>query len=134
MAVVIQKMIQAKCAGVMYTQHPVEKKYILVEAAFGIGDSVVDGVIKPDSFLIDRESLTIVSKEVGTKRTKTELRDDSHATSNNEETESFSVDDGTIQRLVSIGLDIEISFGSTQNIEWAYDGSLWFLQSRTVKF
>lgn len=134
MAVVIQDMVQAKSSGVLYTRHPIEKKYLLIESAFGIGDSVVDGVIKPDSILVDRNTLEIVSKEVGTKKTKTEFRNGVHTTSENDQGEMFSIGDGAINELTSIGLNIEKIFGTTQDIEWAFDDKLWVIQSRNVDF
>jgi pyruvate,water dikinase len=133
-AVVVQNMIQAKCAGVVYTRHPIEDKYMLVESAFGIGDVVVDGTIKPDSFLIERESLNIASKELGRKNKKTEIKDGVHSMVANEELDTFSIKDDVVINLAKISLEIEKLFGKTQDIEWAHDGVLWILQSRAVNF
>jgi pyruvate,water dikinase len=134
MAVVIQQMVQAKCSGVVYTRHPIESEFILVESAFGIGDSVVDGVIKPDSFLVSRNPLKISKKEIGSKKTRTDVVGGEHYVSKNEHQDVFSINDEVVMELVSECLKIEQLFGKTQDIEWAYDNSLWVLQSRTVAF
>ena len=133
-AVVIQNMVQAKCSGVVYTRHPNDSECVLVESAFGIGDIVVDGAITPDSFLVKRDTLDIADKELGRKHKKTEIKDGIHTTSVNENTDEFSVDDDVLKELVIESLKIEKLFGKTQDIEWAYDGRLWFLQSRAVNF
>lgn len=133
-AVIIQNMVQAECAGVVYTRHPVDDKYILVESAFGIGDIVVDGTIKPDSFLIERSTLNIEDKELGRKSKMTANKDGIHTVIENENTEVFSISDDVIKKLATASLEIEKIFGKTQDIEWAYDGTLWFLQSRAVNF
>jgi pyruvate,water dikinase len=134
MAVVVQNMIQAECSGVVYTKHPIENKYILVESAFGIGDTVVDGKIKPDSFLIERDTLNVANSELGRKYSKTQIENGVHTVSINEDTETFSINESVLNDLVVMCLRIEQIFGKTQDIEWAYDGTLWFLQSRTVNF
>lgn len=134
MAIVVQNMIQAKCSGVVYTRHPIEDKYVLVESAFGIGDIVVDGTIKPDSFLIERDTLNIANKELGRKNKKTEIKNGIHMVIANEDTESFSISDDVLRKLVIVSLSIEKLFGKTQDIEWAYDDQLWLLQSRAVNF
>jgi len=133
-AVIIQNMVQAECSGVVYTKHPIENEFILIESAFGIGDSVVDGVIKPDSFLVDRETRTVIRKEIGTKKTKTENVNGKHIVRTNENQDIFSINDEVLNKLVDSSLTIESIFNKTQDIEWAYDGVLWFLQSRTVNF
>jgi pyruvate,water dikinase len=135
MAVIVQNMIQAKTSGVVYTKHPVDNKFILIEASFGIGDSVVDGSVRPDQILIDRETREVVSEEIGTKKSYTGLLNGIHSkqikTSDNE---SISIDYNIIQDLIAISIKIEKIFGISQDIEWAYDDQLWILQSRTVNF
>jgi pyruvate,water dikinase len=136
MAVVVQQMVKAICAGVVYTRHPIEREFLLVESAFGLGDSVVDGVIKPDSYMIRREPLEISTKELGTKKTRTDYKDGVHAVSvnSNSNRNSFTLNDDVLLELASSSMEIEEIFKKTQDIEWAYDGELWFLQSRSVNF
>jgi pyruvate,water dikinase len=111
MAAIVQNMIDAKCAGVVFTQHPVEQKYILVEVASGTGDNLVSGVVTPDRYLFDRITLELISSEIMSEPL---------------------LDEQTIQSLVAQSMEIEKLYGKPQDIEWAYDEKLHFLQSRAV--
>ncbi|MEM3911055.1 MAG: PEP/pyruvate-binding domain-containing protein, partial [Saccharolobus sp.] len=72
MAVVVQKMVNARSAGVMFTLHPVtgDDKYILIESNWGLGESVVGGKVTPDEVLIEKATLQIVDKKISTKSIK----------------------------------------------------------------
>jgi len=135
MAVIIQNMIQAEAAGVVYTKHPIASTCLYIESSFGLGDSVVEGVVQPDKILIDKDTLSIVSKEVGSKKSYTSLVNGTHRSQlQTEKSDFFSIDNLVITNLISESMKIEKIFGSPQDIEWAYDGQLWILQSRTVNF
>ena len=111
MAVVVQNMIDAKCAGVVFTKHPVEQKYILVEVAPGIGSKLVDGIVTPDRYLFDRQTLELASSEI---------------------TNEPLLDDKALQFLICNSMEIERQYGKPQDIEWAFDDKVYFLQSRAV--
>jgi len=135
MAVIVQNMIQAIAAGVVYTKHPIDNTCLLIESSFGIGDSVVNGVIRPDEIIINRETLSVASKKIGSKKSYTGLVNGTHESqTKTENNEMISIDDGLISSLVTESMRIEKIFGTPQDIEWAYDGQLWILQSRTINF
>jgi len=113
MAVVIQNMINAKCAGVVFTKHPVDQTYILIEIASGLGNKVVDGIVTPDRYLFDRHSLELVSFEISNEPL---------------------LDDRVLQFLIINSMEIERQNGKPQDIEWVYDDKLYFMQSRAVLF
>ncbi|MEM3351968.1 MAG: PEP/pyruvate-binding domain-containing protein, partial [Saccharolobus sp.] len=71
-AVVVQKMVNARSAGVMFTLHPVtgDDRYILIESNWGLGESVVGGKVTPDEVLIEKATLQIVDKKISTKSIK----------------------------------------------------------------
>ena len=62
----VQKMVNAKCAGVMFTIDPVigDENKIVVEGNWGLGESVVKGEVSPDHFLVDKQSSEILEKMV----------------------------------------------------------------------
>jgi len=110
-AVIIQEMVQAKYSGVVFTTHPIETEFILVEVTSGTGDSLVDGRITPDRFLFDRKTLEISKSEIS-----------SHTL----------IDEQELRNLVNKSMEIERLFGRPQDIEWAISDKLYFLQSRAV--
>jgi pyruvate, water dikinase len=112
MAVIVQQMIGSKKSGVLFTVDPVHgrKDRIVVEAAFGLGENVVDGEHTPDHYALDRKGTIKRSNIVGTQvLNETELK-----------------------QLAEMGRRLEEMRGCPQDIEWAFDGSggLFLLQSR----
>lgn len=110
MAVVVQEMIDADFAGVMFTVDPIRKKYILVEAAHGLGEQVVSGSVTPSSFMLDRETFEIKERNI-----------------------SYEIDDNVIIEIAKIGKKIEQHYNNPQDIEFAVkNGEIFILQSRAI--
>jgi pyruvate, water dikinase len=66
-AVVVQRMIEPTCAGVMFTKHPISgEDQRVIEAAWGLGESVVAGVVVPDNFVVSRGG-EILKRQIGVK-------------------------------------------------------------------
>jgi len=135
-AVIVQRQIFAKKAGVLFTAHPVfNSDCIYVEANFGTGESVVGGLVTPDAYSISRDGrisaievkrkkkMTIVSSGQGSMviDTDPEIRDAQCLT----ETE--------LRQLADSALLVERLFGQPQDIEWAIDSEgYWILQARPI--
>jgi pyruvate,water dikinase len=113
MAVVVQRLIEADKAGVVFTADPVQRRRdrIVVEAVFGLGEQVVSGEVTPDHYVVDRAGAIVREHLVnGGVLTTDELR-----------------------QLVEMGRRLEEQFGCPQDIEWAIaQGQLFLLQSRPV--
>lgn len=115
MAVVVQQMVDAKKAGVMFTVDPVHNRRdrVVVEAAWGIGEHVVSGEMTPDYYTLDRKGSVKRARVV-----------DSNAQ---------VLSDSELADLVKMGLHLADLNGHAQDIEWAYDDTgLYMLQSRPV--
>jgi len=71
LSVAVQKMIPAKASGVMFSLHPVtgDKKVVVIEASWGLGEFVVQGRITPDEYVIAKSDLKIISKKISDKQT-----------------------------------------------------------------
>ncbi len=71
MAVIVQKMVNSKVSGVLFTVHPVtgEKDKIVIEGAWGLGEYVVEGKVTPDQYIIDKNTLNVVERRIA-KKTK----------------------------------------------------------------
>lgn len=115
-AVVIQKMVDAKAAGVMFTVNPVsqDKNEVMIESILGLGEQLVQGSVTPDNFIIDKQTLEIKSRDL--------------------QQDKQTVSDENIKKLVELGKEIEGHYGSPQDIEWAIDNAnkIWILQSRPI--
>ncbi len=69
MAVVVQRLIAAEVAGVLFTRDPLdpEGKRMLVEASWGLGESVVSGKVAPDRYHLDRATGGVVEQHIAAK-------------------------------------------------------------------
>jgi pyruvate, water dikinase len=137
MAVVVQRMVAADVAGVLFTCEPVHRRSdrMVVEAVFGLGEAAVSGQLTPDHFVIARDGevkkrriavqpFAVVSAPAGgtTERPLSA-----------EEGGAATLDEGQLRVLARIGDDLEQRLGVPQDIEWALaDGELYVLQARPV--
>jgi len=137
MAVIVQQLIPADAAGVMFTADPAssDSDSILIEAAFGLGEAVVQGKVTPDRIRVLRAKRQMVRREPGLKGIQIVagekgVREELLPA---EKTNSPVLDDETASRLAELGLKVEYLFGVPQDIEWAQrDGRLFLLQSRPI--
>jgi pyruvate,water dikinase len=114
MAVVVQCMVDADKAGVLFTVDPVNgrRDRVVVEAALGVGEHVVSGEVTPDYYALDRKGVLKKCRPAGDTRVLTEAE---------------------LAELVRMGLHVAELNGGPQDIEWAYDATgLHMLQSRPI--
>ena len=139
MAVVVQEMVPAESAGVLFTANPVtgERSEIVVNANLGLGESVVSGQITPDAFIVERESLAIRETVVGSKAFKI-VGDGAKGTrrvdSTSAERNTPALSGEAVTALAEMALQVEaLNEGTPQDIEWAFrHGAVWLLQSRPM--
>ncbi len=136
MAVVVQRMVRAEVAGVLFTCDPVHQRRdrMVVEAVLGLGEAAVSGQVTPDHYVLKRDGtvkrakvarqpFAIVPVESGGVEER-ELGD---------EGAEQKLDDAQLRELARIGDDLERRLGGPQDIEWALEGgSLYVLQARPV--
>ncbi|EPH44572.1 putative phosphoenolpyruvate synthase [Streptomyces aurantiacus JA 4570] len=127
-AVLVQRLVDADVAGVMFTGADVR-----VEASWGLGESVVGGRVTPDSWTVSGG--TVTRRTLGTKRTRVD-RDHARVITRDVEPADrarFCLTDEEVTRLARIGRGTADLLGGPQDIEWAITGSrLWILQARPV--
>jgi pyruvate,water dikinase len=137
MAVVVQRMVHADVAGVLFTCDPVQRRRdrMVVEAVLGLGEAAVSGEVTPDHYVLKRDGtvkraqvasqpFAIVASEGG----GTEQRALEPA-----EGGARKLSDDVLRELARIGDDLEQRLGSPQDIEWALEGGdLYVLQARPV--
>jgi len=128
----VQKMVNAKAAGVMFTLNPVtgDRNHIVIEANWGLGESVVSGAVTPDYFVVDKNTMQIIERKI-VKKTVEYVRDPEtgetiHAEVPPERQEIPCLTDEEILKLAELGKKIEEHYGRAQDIEWAIDRDLPF--------
>lgn len=137
MAVVVQRMVDAACAGVMFTRSPTtgDKSVITIEGAWGLGSSVVSGEVTPDKWVLGKITGEISGRDISDKHARQvpapeggiiELENDAELRS------SPCLTDDELMALREVGRRVERHYGKPQDIEWALDkhGNLLLLQSR----
>lgn len=138
MAVVVQTMLDARTAGVMFTRSPLtgDRSVMTIEASWGLGSAVVGGEVTPDRWVVGKITGEISVREISTKLIR-------HTAAAGGGVETVPVpenlqrvaclSDDEIQRLRAIGRRVERHYGRSQDIEWAVErGSeeILLLQSR----
>jgi phosphoenolpyruvate synthase/pyruvate phosphate dikinase len=145
LAVVVQSMVDARCAGVLFTSNPLSNSdsEMMIESNFGLGESVVGGYTVPDRYVISKgnsklKEYSLITREIGTKDVIIERSKDGRGIQQSnpglEKSQESSLGDEEIIKLASIGNSIEELFKSSQDIEWAIDhnGEVSILQSRPI--
>ncbi|MCK4439978.1 phosphoenolpyruvate synthase, partial [Candidatus Bathyarchaeota archaeon] len=128
----VQKMVNAKTAGVMFTLNPVtgDPNQIIIEGNWGLGEAVVSGAVTPDYFSVDKAATRIVEHKIA-KKTVEYIRDPEtgktiHADVPSERQEVSCLKDEEILKLAELGKRIEEHYGIAQDVEWAIDRDLSF--------
>lgn len=135
-AVVVQKMVDADEAGVMFTSHPTTgDKIEIIEAAWGLGESVVSGSVSPDNYVVKDGKL--VQKKIATKQVMVirdkKTRKTRHMDVPEDKKNAQVLTEDEILRIAKLGKLVEEHYGKPQDIEWAVkDGDIYLLQSRPI--
>lgn len=137
-AVVLQKMIDPDCSGVLFTCDPVAKKLdrYVVSSVYGVGEGLVSGALDADSFWLDAHSGQLLQSEVvlKTQQMKKSASAECSLQPVRESQQSVaSLGEKELQELHRLGKILHDSHHRAQDIEWAYQGGkLYLLQTRPV--
>ena len=138
LAVVVQRMIDATTAGVMFTANPITgtRHETVIDASPGLGEAVVSGAVNPDHFVVNAVDQSIVTRRLGDKRIMitslpgggTELRELTGGSS------EACLNDEQVLQLVDLGQQVQRQYGAPQDTEWALDsaGTFWLTQARPI--
>ena len=134
--VVVQRMVEPDCAGVMFTRNPLNgSNEQVIEASWGLGEAVVAGLVVPDNYALDAQG-TVLRRTAGEKDvalrgapgggTVEETVDDDLV-------QAFCLDDAMLARLHDLAVRCERFFGTGLDLEWAFaNGTLFLLQCRPM--
>lgn len=133
----VQTMIASEVSGVMFTVNPVTKnrKEIVIESAYGLGETVVQGIVSPDNFLVGKRDTKILQFNINIKdkmavfhKGATEIIDVPLGKS-----DRATLGEAQIKELARVGKSIEKKYRQPQDIEWAYSNKRFYIiQARPV--
>jgi pyruvate,water dikinase len=137
MGVVVQQMVDAMCAGVMFTRSPTtgDKSVITIEGAWGLGSAVVSGEVTPDRWVVGKITGEISVRDISDKHARQVPAPGGgiHEIANEAAIATQPcLSDPQLMALREVGRRIERHYGKPQDIEWALDehGNVLLLQSR----
>ena len=116
MAVVVQELVPADAAAVVFTRHPVTGRtdQVVLTAVRGLGDAMVSGTVTPDTFVIDRADRRVVEFSPGDDAVR-------------------PLDDTALRRLIELVLAVEAKYGAPVDVEAAMAAGEWYLlQARPI--
>jgi pyruvate,water dikinase len=138
LAVVVQEMVDAAVAGVMFTANPLtgRRRELVIDASPGLGEAVVSGAVNPDRFVVDGASGRILERRLGDKRMAVRTRPGggTEHVELPDGASAASLSDEQIRALATLGERVEQHYGTPQDIEFAIDagGTQWLTQSRPI--
>lgn len=138
LAVVVQRMVQAEVAGVLFTANPLsgKRREAVIDANPGLGEAVVSGATNPDHFVVHTTTGEMVERHLGSKQVVIQVDASGGTRTLEADTDPghFCLADEQIHALVALGTHVEARFGTPQDIEWAIaaSGQIELLQARPI--
>jgi pyruvate,water dikinase len=133
MAVVVQRLVPADVAGVLFTRDPRDAtgQCMSVEASWGLGEAVVSGRVSPDQFRVDRQTGAVVEKCLGRKTVRVTATGEEAVPPDQQE--RFCLSDSQLSQLAELGRCVETLYNEPRDVEWALAGeTLSLLQARPI--
>lgn len=140
LAVVVQRLVLADAAGVMFTANPANGRTeeTVITAAWGLGEAVVSGSVDTDTIVVNTDDATVLSHDVADKAIRVDAAytfEERTRTSPNPDhlRHAAVLDDAQALRLAGVGSAITAHFRAPQDIEWVLaDGAFSIVQSRSI--
>ncbi len=138
LAVVVQRMVAARVAGVLFTTNPLtgKRRESVIEANPGLGEAVVSGATNPDHFIVRPESSEIIEQRLGGKHVIVQAVPEggTREVEVDGPVQDACLTDAQVRALAALGSRVEAHFGVPQDIEWAIDPSnqIFLLQARPI--
>ncbi len=135
-AVVVQQQIDSEVAGVGFSLNPLTNDYdeAVIDANWGLGESVVAGLVSPDHFIVDKVGRQVVNKKLGAKQVSIWLAPDGGTIERKgHRSAELTLSDAQLGELTDVMCRIEELYEKPMDIEWAYaGGQLHVLQARPI--
>ncbi|HTK11912.1 MAG TPA: PEP/pyruvate-binding domain-containing protein [Ktedonobacteraceae bacterium] len=137
LAVVVQELVPADAAGILFTANPISgaREQVMINAAWGLGEAIVGGLVTPDTFVIERANWTMSTQQISEKDVMTvrtpEGTHEEPVPADKRKQAVLNLAQAT--ELARIGVKIEEIYGQPMDIEWAlHDGHFFIVQARPI--
>jgi pyruvate,water dikinase len=128
--VAILRMVNARSSGIAFTADPNtgDQSRIAIEANWGLGESVVGGMVTPDSFSLDKKTLHVLRRSLGQKTVQVAHSENGVRTVElpPDKRSAFCITDEEARRIAELGKTLEAHFSVPQDLEWAIAADLPF--------
>ncbi|RZN62108.1 MAG: phosphoenolpyruvate synthase [Methanonatronarchaeia archaeon] len=137
-AVVVQRMVNAEKAGVIFTSHPTTgEDEVIIEAGWGLGEGVVSGSVSPDHYIVDKKDFKVKKSDISTKRTMFDRDPETGETRQVDVPDDMrnkpTLAEEEIIELAKMGEGVEQHYETPQDVEWAIEeNEIYMLQSRPI--
>jgi pyruvate, water dikinase len=138
MAVVVQTMVASERSGVAFSADPStgDRDVVVVEAALGLGEVVVSGSVEPDTYVIAKDGLRVLSARIG-RQTFEIVRGhdgrDLKVVLDEARANARVLTDADASAIAKLAVMAEEHYGRPQDIEWAIaSGKTWLVQARPI--
>ncbi|HEX6035321.1 MAG TPA: PEP/pyruvate-binding domain-containing protein [Anaerolineales bacterium] len=137
LAVVVQKLVFADAAGIMFTANPVsgDREEILINAAWGLGEAIVAGAVTPDTIVVDKKKGRVIRRETAEKSVmtvRTDLGTQEVPVPDSKKNKQV-LSNAQAKTLARYGKQIESLYGMPMDIEWALaNGEFAIVQARPI--
>ncbi len=137
LAVLVQKMVDSVVSGILFTRDPnTGENHMIVEAGWGLGETIVGGEVTPDHYVVDGATLKVIHKQISEQRVRLVRAPEGGNRREEVPAEAQKVQklpDHRLARLVSLARVIESHYRRPMDIEWCADeSSLYIVQARPV--
>src|SRR5258708_16506419 len=138
LAVVVQRMVEAEVAGVLFTANPLtgKRRQAVIDANPGLGEAVVSGATNPDHFVVQTSTGEIVEHCLGDNHVLIRAAEGggTQKIEAGETPAHACLSDSQIRALAALGARVEALYETPQDIEWAIDasGQMFLLQARPI--
>jgi pyruvate,water dikinase len=134
----VQKMVNSRAAGVMFTLNPTngDPSKVVIEGSWGLGETVVSGSVNPDKFVVDKVVMETSERNISVKHIKC-VHDPVGGEVINVDVEEdmqskCCLEDQEVKELVKTAKDIEVHYGRAMDIEWAIDMDFSFPENMFI--
>lgn len=123
----VQKMVNSRSAGVMFTLNPTngDPSKVVIEASWGLGETVVSGSVNPDKFVVDKVMLEINERDISKKHIECLYDPDEKKVVNievePERQQKCCLEGREVRELARLAKEIEVHYGCPMDIEWAIE-------------
>lgn len=138
-AVVVMRMVNSEKSGVMFSVNPIDQNpdEVTIEATWGLGEGVVQGIVNPDNYVIDKNDYHFVQKSVPKKEIMVVRASERGGSKNKVVPRDMRFEqvlsDEEIKELVDLAKKAQEYYGKPQDLEWAFEaGKMYLLQSRPI--